>query len=111
MYTQEEIHEEARSAQLRTIPWMLLIGILVIAVFYFYTQMEFSHYNPYNQHTMYYIMVCVMFVVVIFTCALPGIAYNNKKKQLEAENAEEERMKREEHYKKMEDMLKRMNNE
>jgi len=39
------------------------------------------------------------------------VAYANERKKLNNENAEEERQKREDHYKKMEELLEKMSKE
>lgn len=109
MYTLEEIKQEAKSAQFKAIPWMLLMDVLALGCFYFCTKMEFAHYNPYNQHIVYYIIVCMLFLFIIIAGCLPHIAYSKKKKQLEEENAEEDRKRHEEHLKHIEELLNNRN--
>jgi len=108
MYTQEEIDEEAKAASRKIVPWMLLFGALIILSYYLLTDMEYSSYNPYKDHTFYYFQCGTLFVATILTCAFPGIAANNRRKKLEEENRLEEQQKREEHYEKMEKMMEQM---
>lgn len=105
MYTVEEIKQKARKTQLKTIPWVIILEIVLFILFDFNTTMEFSHYNEYNSHTFYYIMLVFVFIGAILIMFLPIAVYNNKRKQLEKEN-EEERIRRDEYYRNMEEMLK-----
>lgn len=99
MYTLEEINEAAKSkAWLMFWIWMLVFGIPI--AFLNYEAMSCGEFIT-------ELILCDFFLpfsAVIMAC----LAYSGEKKKKYRENEEEERLERERHYRKMEDLLEKM---
>lgn len=109
MYTLEEIEQEAKAYKLKYWRWCFVISLLLAAFFIFLLMPAMiDSYKPHGDNFFVYASIISVIVVIILIMILPERAYNYMKKQLEEENASEENQKREDHYKRMEELLEKL---
>ena len=109
MYTLEEIEEEAKATKWKVWRWSVLAGLALLALFILVLLPAMvDSYNPYGNNFFYYFEMICMLIATIGIFSLPEIAYKRKKKQMTDENAEEERIQREEHYRKLEELVEKI---
>lgn len=99
MYTLEEINEAAKSkAWLMFWIWILVFG--TPTAFLNYTAMSSGGIDPG--------LILFDVLLVVSAIVMASLAYLGEKKKKYRENEEEERLERERHYRKMEDLLEKM---
>ena len=112
MYTLEEIKKESNAYKWKYWRWCFFVSLILAAfIFFILLPVMIDSYKPHGDNFFFYFQFLMIFIVIILIWSLPGMAYNYKKKQLEEENAAEEREQREEYYKRMESMYKQITKE
>ena len=107
MYTLEEINEAAKAKgwkffQIWTLLWVIVIlGIIVFGAIK----------NPDLKVIEIVLMQLPFFILVMFSsCIFYALAYYETKKKMKEENEHEEKSNRDDHYKRMEELLEKMSN-
>ena len=103
MYTLEEIEQTAAAKSWRVFwLWLLAFGIPTALI-------TFMIYQDSYLSKHYLLLLIVVDPLVLFSAFLmQAISRNGYKKKMIEENAEEERLEREQHYRKMEELLEKM---
>ena len=109
MYTLEEIEEEAKSKFWKTFFWTFLIVVPISTLHFYYWATTSIHAQWELDHMKWSLGINVILIILLIF-AVGTVPSSVRKKMLE-ENAEEERQNREEHYRKVEEMLEKMQSE
>lgn len=108
MYTIDEIEELARRAKLKSLGKTLFFLLIALAFLGFCAYEVIKNLGADDQPRFILIYGAGMLVLVYVAFSVPDKKYKDTKKRLEDENAEEERVQREEHDRRMEEMMRKM---
>lgn len=112
MYTLEEIKEEAKAKGWKMFwIWLLTFGLGFPALMLILSSVIGTDVK-FDDETIEFLitsMITTVLPLALFTAGImSAVAFYGTKKKLKEENEQEEKQNREDHYRKMEEMLKRM---
>lgn len=116
MYTQDEINERGKlHFQMTVVKWIVGFGIvfpILMAVIMYIMALATNNHPKFddviNVLSAIYLSPLYLCLMIVSTPLMGLAASKSIKKKMIEENSEEERMKREEHYQKIEELLEKV---